>query len=206
MEIPSPTSGVPAPARNRHTISIEHRVAGRIRVKIPRAVGRRILLQKYADLFSNAAVVRAVTLNASTGCIALQYQPSEEGAFFDCLDKLCGEEGLIIVSPPSVDPAEAANAVADRTRLLAQHSEFALKTMAFFNDVDLELKVVSDNTIDLNIALVGGLAIFTFMGIGAAASTPMWVTLALYGINHAVRLQSQGLTAIPAASPAFPTQ
>lgn len=206
MEIPSPTSGVPVPARNHHAISVEHRVPGRIRLKIPRALGRRHLLQKYADLFSSPAGVCAVTLNVSTGCVAIQYQPTEEVAFFDGLDRLCAEEGLVFVSPPSVDQHEAANAVTDRTRLLAQHSEFALKTMAFFNDVDLELKIVSDNTIDLNIALVGGLAIFTFMGIGAAASTPMWVTLALYGINHAVRLQSQGLTALPEAAPAFLTQ
>ena len=206
MEIPSPTSGVPVPARNRHVIRVEHRVPGRIRLKIPRALGRRHLLQKYADLLSSPAGVSAVTLTVSTGCVAIQYQPAEEVAFFEGLDRLCAEEGLFVMSPPTVDEHQAANAVADRTRLLAQHSEFALKTMAFFNDVDLELKIVSDNTIDLNIALVGGLAIFTFMGIGAAASTPMWVTLALYGINHAVRLQSQGLTAIPAALPAFSTQ
>ena len=206
MEISSLTSVVPVPARNRHAISIEHRVAGRIRVKIPRASGRRNLLQKYADVFSSAALVQAVTLNASTGCIVIQYRPSDQEEFFDCLAKLCDEEGLVFVSPAVVDPDEAARAVADRARLLAQHSEFALKTMTFFNDVDLELKIVSDNTIDLNIALVGGLAIFTFMGIGAAASTPMWVTLALYGINHAVRLQSQGLTAIPLAAPAVLTQ
>ena len=206
MEIPSPTSRVPVPAPIRHAISVEHRVPGRIRLKIPRARGRRHLLQKYADLLSSSAGVSSVTLTASTGCVVVLYQPADEVAFFDGLDRLCAEEGLVFMAPPAVDEHEAANAVAARTRLLVQHSEFALKTMAFFNEMDLELKIVSDNTIDLNIALVGGLAIFTFMGIGAAASTPMWVTLALYGINHAVRLQSQGLTAIPAELPAFSTQ
>ena len=147
-----------------------------------------------------------VSLNASTGCIVIRYHAEEDSAFLSAFKEAYEGEGLVLMSQPAADPEVAVKIAADRTRLLAQHSEFAMKTMTFFNDVDLELKVVSDNTIDLNIALVGGLAIFTFMGIGAAASTPMWVTLALYGINHAVRLQSQGLAAVPVTAPVISTQ
>ena len=92
---------------------------------------------------------------------------------------------------------ELSQTIAKEAAYLSEHSEIAKRTMAFFNSVDLELKVISSNTIDLNIALVGSLAVFALMGIGATAATPMWVTLALYGINHAVRLQTEGLSKAP---------
>lgn len=134
----------------------------------------------------------------------MQYRTEKADAFLEEFRQRCRERRLVERPPHRQDPIAVAKAHADQAELLAQHSEFAKKTMSFFNSVDLELKMVSDNTIDLNIALVGGLALFTFMGIGAAASTPMWVTLALYGINHAVRLQSEGLVAQSAPTHASP--
>ena len=52
-----------------------------------------------------------------------------------------------------------------------------------------KLKITTGNTVDLKIVLAGGLAAFTFLEIGATAATPMWVTLALFSLNHFAELQ-----------------
>jgi hypothetical protein len=36
------------------------------------------------------------------------------------------------------------------------------------------------------------LAVATFAGVGATAATPMWVTLALFALNHFIEMQTPG--------------
>lgn len=191
------------PSRKVH---IEHHIPGRLRIKIPRATNRRQLLNGYGAKFSTLPAIIKITGNEVTGSIVIQYEKDIEYKFLEDFHKLCKEQSLTVRPPVSDDIAMMSRLVTDEAAFLAEHSEIAKRTMAFFNAVDLELKLVSANTIDLNIALVGSLAVFTLMGIGATAATPMWVTLALYGINHAVKLQSEGLSTLPArrTTPAQP--
>src|ERR1700733_10518194 len=44
----------------------------------------------------------------------------------------------------------------------------------------------SHNPIDLKIVLAVGIASFTIMEGGASAATPVWVTLAMFGLNHLI--------------------
>ena len=181
-----------------HKVHIEHHILGRMRIKIPRAVNRRQLLNGYGATFSTLSEIRKITGNEVTGSIVIHYDKDFERKFVEDFHRLCNEHSLTVRPPVADDIAELSRMVADEAAFLAEHSEIAKQTMAFFNALDLELKLVSSNKIDLNIALVGSLAVFALMGIGATAATPMWVTLALYGINHAVRLQSEGLSKLPA--------
>ena len=57
------------------------------------------------------------------------------------------------------------------------------------------MKLTTGNAIDLKVLLAGGLAAYTFWEIGAEAATPMWVTLALFSLNHFAELHS-GLPAM----------
>ena len=173
-----------------HKVHIEHHIPGRLRIKIPRATNRRRVLESYGATFSALPGTLKVTGNEVTGCLVIHYDKDVESVFTQGFHRLCEEKSLS-VRPAFTDDISALSAtIKDEAEFLAEHSEIAKRTMAFFNAFDLELKTISNNTIDLNIALVGGLAVFTFAGIGAGAATPMWVTLALYGINHAVELQS----------------
>ena len=56
----------------------------------------------------------------------------------------------------------------------------------FFKEVDQQIKTSSHNTIDLKIVLAFGIASFTIMEVGANAATPVWVTLAMFGLNHLI--------------------
>src|SRR5215469_466051 len=48
---------------------------------------------------------------------------------------------------------------------------------------------VTDNTIDLKVLVAAGLAAYAFIKVGVEASTPIWVTLALFAFNHFIELQ-----------------
>ena len=51
--------------------------------------------------------------------------------------------------------------------------------------------MASGNMFDLKMALCIGLVGFTIFEVGAAAATPVWVTLTLFGLNHFVEMQSE---------------
>ena len=57
----------------------------------------------------------------------------------------------------------------------------------FFKQVDQQIKTGSHNTIDLKIVLAFGIAGFTIMEVGANAATPVWVTLAMFGLEPSDR-------------------
>ena len=179
-----------------HKVYINHHILGRLRITIPRAVSRKPLLDRYGAVFSSLTGIRKISGSEVTGSIVIHYDKLAEDQILEEFAQLCSDHRLTIGTSDSDEISDLSQTIARETAYLSEHSELAKRTMAFFNSVDLELKVVSSNTIDLNIALVGSLAVFALMGIGATAATPMWVTLALYGINHAVRLKSEGLSAV----------
>lgn len=198
--VPTPytlSDGIDGSRRSFHKLYIKHHVPGRLRVTIPRAVGRKPLLDGYGAAFSTLPGVRKLSGSEVTGSIVIHYDKDLQDRILQDFLQVCSDHFLMVNPLVTEEVRELSQTIAKEAAYLSEHSEIAKRTMAFFNSVDLELKVVSSNTIDLNIALVGSLAVFALMGIGATAATPMWVTLALYGINHAVRLQTEGLSKAP---------
>jgi len=61
----------------------------------------------------------------------------------------------------------------------------------------------SINVIDLKIVLALTLAIATFAGVGVSAATPMWVTLALFAVNHFIEMQTQSTAPAPKRAATF---
>ena len=74
--------------------------------------------------------------------------------------------------------------------VLAEHSYLAHAILDLFKQADRELKILTNNAVDLQIVLALALAVATF-GVGAHAATPMWVTLALFAVNHLIEMHSQ---------------
>jgi uncharacterized protein (DUF983 family) len=50
------------------------------------------------------------------------------------------------------------------------------------------VRVASDNTVDLKIIVAASFSILALMEIGVTASTPLWVTLAIFALNHLAEL------------------
>jgi hypothetical protein len=177
--------------KKKHKARIEHNIPGRIRMKIPAAKADPSVLDAYVSAFTALPGVAKVVAKPETGSITLHYDEKAEACFADHLHHCCHHHDLHVDrGPPEDDVNRLASRIAQEAEFLADHSPLARGTVDFFKAFDRELKLVSGNTIDMKIFLAGGLAAFTFLEIGAAAATPMWVTLALFGVNHFVEMQS----------------
>ena len=62
--------------------------------------------------------------------------------------------------------------------------------MDFFRESTSRSRTAARNTIDLKIVLAFGIASFTILEVGANAATPVWVTLAMFGLNHLIEANS----------------
>jgi hypothetical protein len=93
--------------------------------------------------------------------------------------------------PPSNEIDALATKIQEEADFLAEHSEAAKAVVDFCKHWDREIKVASGNLVDLKIVLCIGLVGFTIFEIGAAAATPVWVTLTLFGLNHFIEMQSE---------------
>ena len=60
----------------------------------------------------------------------------------------------------------------------------------FFKGLDRQIKLATDNNVDLKIVLALGLIGFTVIEVGATAATPVWVTLSLFVVNHFIELHT----------------
>jgi hypothetical protein len=177
--------------KKKHKARIEHNIPGRIRMKIPAAKTDPAVLDAYVSAFSSLPGVAKVVAKPETGSITLHYDEKAEESFADHLHHCCHHNDLHVDrGPPEDEVNRLASRISQEAEFLADHSPLARGTVDFFKAFDRELKLVSGNTIDMKIFLAGGLAAFTFLEIGAAAATPMWVTLALFGVNHFVEMQT----------------
>ena len=187
-----PVTAPPSPARRKkRKARIEHKIPGRIRMKIPSAKQNPEILEVYRTAFQAIPGITKVHAKPETGCIVIHYDPKLEAEFEHRFHAACTHHEMAVEHPmPDDEISMMARKIENEAEFLAQHSEFAKGTVQFFKSFDRELKTVSGNTIDLKIVLAGGLTAFTFLEIGAEAATPMWVTLALFSLNQFTELHS----------------
>jgi hypothetical protein len=188
--------------KRKHAARIEHNIPGRIRIKIPTAKGNHKAFDTYKAAISSLPGTKQVHAKPETGSIVIHYD-SESADFHEFLHHCCANHDIAIHGErPGDEIDHFAKQIENEAKFLAQRSELAKFTVDFCTKLDRELKSVSDNTIDLKIVLAGGLAAFTFLEIGAEAATPMWVTLALFSLNHFTELHgSSHPTTAPNSQP-----
>jgi hypothetical protein len=184
-------AAIAPPARKKHRARIAHKVRGRIRMKIPHARGNPEILEVYRKTFLSIPGVSSITTKPDSGSIIIHYDPSRELEFERQFRRRSNQQ-LEMAAPvrPDDEIDRLAGKIEAEAEFLAAHSRLARTSVDFCKTLDRELKLSTDNLIDLKVVLAGGLAAFTFFQIGASAATPMWVTLALFGLNHFVELQS----------------
>jgi hypothetical protein len=71
----------------------------------------------------------------------------------------------------------------------------------FFKKMDREIRLATDNNVDLKILLAAGVIGFTVLEVGAAAATPVWVTLTLFALNHVIEMHAPSADGGPATCP-----
>jgi hypothetical protein len=186
--------GVAAPAAE-----VAHHTRGRVRLKIPAAKDKPELLEQIKASFSNVPGIDYIEVRPSSGSIVLFYDPERHAdvpSFFQSLGEETGHPMAANLAraaqrrPPENKISQVTQEIEDEAEFLAEHSTFARVIVDLAKDCDRQLKRVTNNNIDLKIMVPLVLAGFTFLEIGAAAATPMWVTLVIFSLNHFVELHA----------------
>jgi hypothetical protein len=193
-------------------LKIVHQVPGRIRMKIPSAKGNEEQLANYKEVLALLPGVEEIDVNPVTGSIILKYDPDLNHNLHTRIDThLDGhsEQPVRRSKPPPNNEIDAvAQKIQQEAEYLAEHSQTARAFVDFCAKVDKEIKFASKNVIDLKMLLAVGVVGFTVLEVGAAAATPVWVTLTLFGLNHFIEMQSDDDEAEPspagASAPAIP--
>ncbi len=170
-------------------VQVAHSVEGRIRLKVKHGKGAPEVLNAVAEKFRGLPGVERIDTNPVTGTVVLIYDPDRHGEFMGHVERSVGRP--LPAEPPKTDIDKRADAISSEGEYLSQHSHTA---RAFFEAVkraDEKIKVATRNNVDLKIVLAGGVIAATIIEIGAAAATPVWVTLLLFGTNHYVELHGK---------------
>src|SRR3984957_14754841 len=164
-------------------LQVAHQVPGRIRMKIPAGKGNPELLEQMKQTFAVIPGIEEVIINPATGSLVLHYDTDHHDAFHGHLQQHTGGH----YTPPTNEIDALANKIEQEAEFLAENSHTARVIVDFFKDVDRQIKAGTNNTVDLKIVLATGIATVTILEVGASAATPVWVTLAMFGLNHLIQ-------------------
>jgi hypothetical protein len=192
---PSAPRDCPAGPVKKHKARIEHRVPGRIRMRIPSGKSNPAILEIYREAFSHIPGITNVKAKPATGNIIIHYDPKYEGKIEKQLTNHCSQHPQYHLSLDATPlPGDEINLIANKIKaeadFFAERSELAKTTVDLFRKLDHQLKLSTGNTIDLKIMLAAGLAVYTFWEIEADAATPVWVALGLFTMHHFAELHS----------------
>jgi Heavy metal associated domain 2 len=176
-------------------LQIAHQVPGRIRLKVPSAKGNPELLAEIEKSFGAIPGIEEVMINPVSGSVVLRYDVEEHDDFHSRFTRHFNEHHADHTSayhrPPSTEIDALANTIEEEADFLAERSHTVKAVVDFCRHCDRQIKVGSGNTFDLKMALCVGIVGVMIFEIGAAAATPVWVTLSLFGLNHFVEMQSE---------------
>ncbi|QOZ31026.1 HMA2 domain-containing protein [Bradyrhizobium sp. CCBAU 53421] len=164
-------------------LQIAHQIPGRIRMKVPSAKESPELLEQIKQTFSVIPGIEEVIVNPATGSIVLHYDTERHDEFHGRLEHHTGGH----YKPPANEIDALATKIEQEAEYLAEHSHTARVIVDFFKDFDNGIKVATGNVVDLKILLATGIAGFTIFEVGANAATPVWVTLAIFALNHMIQ-------------------
>jgi len=167
----------------RMKLQIAHQVPGRIRMKVPAGKDNAELLEQIKQTFSAIPGIEQVTINPTTGSVVLHYDQDRHHELHPHLHQHTDGH----YKPPASEIDALASKIEQEAKYLAEHSQTAKVVVDFFTDFDRQIKVASDNVVDLKIVLAAGIAGFTIFEVGASAATPVWVTLSIFALNHMIQ-------------------
>jgi hypothetical protein len=165
-------------------LHIAHQVPGRIRMKVASAKGDPALLDQIKQLFVAIPGVGSVAVNATTGSVILHYDLTQHAAVHKDFQALYTSHASDVSRSPANEIDNVVSTIQAEAEFLADRSLTARTVVDFCKSVDQHLRVATDNTVDLKIVVAVGFAVMTLLKVGVTAATPMWVTLAIFALNH----------------------
>jgi Zn-dependent membrane protease YugP len=169
-------------------LDIAHQVPGRIRLKANSAKRNPAILDHIKQLFVAIPGVESVAVNTTTGSLILHYDPTQHVEVYKNFQARYASHALPASTSPATEIDAAVNTIEEEAEFLASRSLMARTVVDFCKTVDQYVRVASDNTVDLKIIVAASFSILALMEIGVTASTPLWVTLAIFALNHLAEL------------------
>lgn len=167
---------------------VVHHIPGRLRVRLPRARGNPALLRQLAEFVKAYGGVREVEINPATGSILVRYDPESPDEIRALLRETENARSDFDSIPELGEADELAEKIQKEAEFLAAHSTLAQYVVNTVKALDRDIRVATDNAVDLKVLLPAGLAVWAFLKAGAEVSTPLWVTLAIFSFNSFVAL------------------
>lgn len=180
---------------------VAHQVRGRVRMKIPSAKGNPELLRQISETFASVPGIEQITINPATGSMVVLYDADQHDEFHSRLQQHYHRAASDYCAAPKTEIDELTNKIEAEAEFLSQHSDSARAIVDFFKSVDREIKVATNNTVDLKIVFAAAIIGFTVIEVGATAATPVWVTLAIFGLNHFIEMHSPHANPHPTGAP-----
>jgi hypothetical protein len=190
-------AAVEMPATEAPT-EVAHATRGRVRLKIPAAKRNPDLLNQIKIAFECIPGIDAIEVRQNSGSILIFYDPDHHPDIASLFVSLSQTTDAPVDMaphaaahrPPPTKVDELTGSIEAEAEYLAEHSAVARSVVEMVKQLDRQLKRSTGNNVDLKIMIPIILAGFTFLEIGAAAATPMWVTLAIFSMNHFVELHA----------------
>jgi hypothetical protein len=171
-------------AKPKLKLSVAHQVPGRVRMKIPSAKGNTELLRQISETFAVIPGIEEVTVNPLTGSVVLHYDVDRHDEFHGRL----GHHAPGFPPPTEID--QLADKIEREAEFLARNSDTARAVVDFCKKLDREIKVATNNSFDLKIAFAVAVIGVTVFELGATAATPVWLTLAIFAVNHFIEMHA----------------
>jgi Heavy metal associated domain 2 len=182
-------------------LQIAHQVPGRVRMKIPAGKGNPELLKQISEVFGVIPGIEEITVNPITGSVVLHYDADRHDEFHgsfrehysahDSAHGAANGSAAAGVHGADTELDKLANSIEAEAEFLANHSHSARALVDFVKKVDREIKTATGNTVDLKILFAAGIIAFTVFEVGATAATPVWVTLAIFTVNHFIEMHER---------------
>jgi hypothetical protein len=178
-------------------LKIEHQVPGRVRMKIPAGKGNADLLQQISETFAVIPGIEEVKINPVTGSVVLYYDTDRHdefhGSFRGHYEAHGGGQAATNGATHGADTEldKLTNSIEAEAEFLARHSHSARAVVDFVKQIDHEIKRATNNNLDLKIVFAVGIICLTVFEVGATAATPVWVTLAIFTVNHFIQMHEQ---------------
>jgi cation transport ATPase len=182
-------------------LKVEHQVPGRVRMKIPAGKGNPELLKQISEAFEDIPGIEEVIVNPATGSVVLHYDTDRHdefhGAFREQHASHNATHGASDGAPPALmhgadtELDKLTNSIEAEAEFLARHSHSARVVVDFVKKLDHEVKLATNNSVDLKIIFAVGIICLTVFEVGATAATPVWVTLAIFTVNHFIQIHEQ---------------
>src|SRR5208337_3718 len=182
-------------------LHVAHQVPGRVRMKVASAKGNPELLKQIGETFGTIPGIERVSVNPATGSVVLHYDTDRHDEFHGGLERHYHSAGIQCCSPPNTEIDVLANKIADEADFLAQNSHSARAIVDLFKKCDREIKLASGNMVDLKIVLALGIIGITVLEVGATTATPIWLTLTIFSVNHAIEMHQPHRQAAAVSAP-----